>query len=801
MNAVFQVQAVMSLVDHISGPLRAIKAGMAGAEAGALSLSAKLGRLAKAMLPVVALAGGVLLGLAGPLAAAADFQQAMSEVGAISNATAAELKILEKSALDLGAATSYSASQVAMGQKYLAMAGFNTAQIAAAMPGMLDLAAAGTMDLARASDIASDILTQFGLEAKQMGVVADVLSKTFTTSNTNLELLAETMKYVGPVARSAGASIQETAAMAGFMANMGLKGSMAGTALRSMFLKLQGPTGESAKEIARLGLTTKDASGNLLPMFDILQQLEKATGRMGSADRDAALKKMFGEEAVTGVMALLAQGTDKLRAYAKALESSTGTAAKVAARQLSNLKGAVTILGSAWEGLQITIGSVFLPVLTSLVGLAAKAATWLNALAKTPVGQALIYFAGAAAVAVIASTALAAAGAMLPYVISGITAALAPLGAALAAISWPIWIAIGAAGLLYLAWKSNFGGLHGLVARWWTKISLTVRGVMAVIGSLKGGLGSIRGELAKDIKAQGLLGLVTTISRVVFRLMNFFGGLISVFRLTWSFIVTTLEPAFTVLIDALRPLGTAAGYLGTALGGAAAATQAGAWTQWGQILGWLTSGVLMPLADIIASVIFLFVALGKDIGTIAAVVYTAGENIVLAVSAMWTQIKTFFQTFDLAEFGMKLLDTFVTGIQARAGSVYDAVRSALGPVGRLLPHSDAQEGPLSSLKSSGMSLIGTMAEGVTVNRGALKAAAAGAFAGLALALPAPGLPDFQPGPIPSPSAVTLAQDSPRAAQAEGRKVVIQSLTVNLDQVKDGASFAEELQRFVEQFDA
>ena len=265
MNAVFQVQAIMSLVDHITGPLRAVKAGMAGAEGGALRLSARLGQVAKAMLPLAAAAGIVLAGLAGPINTSADFQASVSGLGAISQASAKDLGVMRQAALDLGAATSFSASQVVQGQTELAKKGFTTNEIVAAMPGLLDLAAATQADLGFASQVASGALKSFNMDASQTGMVADIIAAASTKSSTDIEGLSASLANAGSVAAAAGADFADLAALTGALANANINGAVAGTAIKIMFQRLQAPTGEAASTLASWECKPRTRPGTCCP--------------------------------------------------------------------------------------------------------------------------------------------------------------------------------------------------------------------------------------------------------------------------------------------------------------------------------------------------------------------------------------------------------------------------------------------------------------------------------------------------------------------------------------------------------
>ena len=294
---------------------------------------------------------------------AAEFEQAMSRVGALARATDEEMALLSRTARELGASTVFSASQAAEGMSFLAMAGFSVSEIVDAMPGLLDTAAAAQEGLGVTADIVSNILSGFQLEARETTRIADVLTATFTSSNTTLQSLGDTMSYVAPVAAALGVSIEEVAAMTGRLGDVGIQGQRAGTALRAIFTRLASPTGEAARLIQELGIQMTDSSGNMLPMIDIIRQIEERTRNMGSAQRSATLTTLVGMEAVSAFSALLDVGADDIQNYADELRASAGVAREVSARQMDNLRGVLEELKSAFEEVQISIGSAFIPIL------------------------------------------------------------------------------------------------------------------------------------------------------------------------------------------------------------------------------------------------------------------------------------------------------------------------------------------------------------------------------------------------------------------------------------------------------
>lgn len=297
----------------------------------------------------------------------ATFEQSMAKVKAITGATADEFERLRNQSIELGATTVFTASQAADAQSYLAMAGFKTNQILAAMPGVLALAAAGQMDLARTSDIASNILTGFQLEAEESMRVVDVMAKTMTSANTNIEQLGYAMKYVAPVAASLGISIEETAAAIGKLSDAGIQGEMAGTQLRAMLLRLVRPVGESAEVMEKLNINIKDASGNVLPLTQIVGQLERAFSKLTQAQQAEAASLIAGTEAASGFLTLIKTGSSSLESFTEELRNSGGTAMEIADTQMDTLKGSIEEMKSALESVGITVGDSFAPAVRAVV--------------------------------------------------------------------------------------------------------------------------------------------------------------------------------------------------------------------------------------------------------------------------------------------------------------------------------------------------------------------------------------------------------------------------------------------------
>lgn len=338
----------------------------------------------------------------GMLSKAADFEAVMAKVKAITVSDDKAMQQLTATARELGEKTMFSATQAGEAMTYLGMAGWNSQQIMAGMPGLLNLAAASGTDLARTADIVSDDLTAFGLGAEHAGHMADVFAKTSTKTNTNVEMLGETMKYAAPVAHAFGASLEETAALTGIMANSGIKASAAGTALRSGFLRLAGTSAKSTKAIEEMGLSLSEATAQQeearaalaslgIAMDDtngprkmgaIVRDLADKTKDMSKEQRLATLATIFGTNAASAWVAVIDQGPDALDQLTKELENSDGAAAAMAETMQNNARGAMIRLQSATESVAISIGGTMLPTLAELGDSLANEAAYVSKVAS-----------------------------------------------------------------------------------------------------------------------------------------------------------------------------------------------------------------------------------------------------------------------------------------------------------------------------------------------------------------------------------------------------------------------------------
>lgn len=353
-NVTARARGMMGTLQRMQGMARRTNAAMAMPMGGGL-----LGGLARTAAPFVGIyaMGRALTSTTGN---AADFETAMNRVNVLTGATATEFAALSAQARELGASTQFKASEAADAMGFLGMAGFKANEIMGAMPGTLQLAAAAQMDLAASADLVSNVLTGYNKDVSELGHVNDVLVKAFTSANTDLAQLGQAMKYAGPVAQAAGVRFEETAAAIALMGNAGIQGTMAGTSVRGAISRMLTPTTKMRTAMHSAGLQFTNTEGRLLPLVDIIRQLEP------HAEDAGLFMELFGQRAGPAMAALVSQGGDALVNLDRDLVSSKGTAERVASAQMVGLNGQMRRFWSAVEAVQISIGSRINPGIESM---------------------------------------------------------------------------------------------------------------------------------------------------------------------------------------------------------------------------------------------------------------------------------------------------------------------------------------------------------------------------------------------------------------------------------------------------
>lgn len=409
----------------------------------------------------------------------AKFESAMSTVSALSGATGNDLDDLRLKALEMGSKTKFSASEAAEGFQYMALAGWDTKSMLEGIEPILKLAGAAELDLGTTSDIVTDALTAMGLEAKDTARFTDVLATTMSSSNTDITQMGEAFKYAAPLCGTLGYSVEDLGIALGQMANSGIKGSNAGTALRQTLLNMADPTDETAKAMEELGISMFNEDGSARSLRDVLEQLR--TSLSGCTDEQKAqyASALAGATGMSGLLAIVDASEESWNNLANAVDNAEGSTNDMYDTMQNNLGGQLTILKSTLESLAISIGDLMLPLIKDIVAKIQSWVEWLNNLDESQ-KQTIIKVATIAAtvgpVLVIIGKLITGLGSLftavgsIPKVVSAADTTLSTLGTIIGGISAPIIAAVAAIALLVAAfvdlWKNNEEFRNKMTAIW-----------------------------------------------------------------------------------------------------------------------------------------------------------------------------------------------------------------------------------------------------------------------------------------------------------------------------------------------
>lgn len=571
--------------------------------------NAAIGKTGASLAKTVA-AGGVAATAVWQMALkpAADFEQQIAAVGAISGASSADMAALSAKAKELGASTSFSAAQVAKAMEYTSMAGWSTQQTLEGLPGILDLAAASGEDLAGVSDIVTDALTALGMKVSESGRLADIMAAASSNANTNVAMLGESFQYCASTVGAMKYSAEDASIALALMANAGIKGSQSGTTLRTALVNMAKPSKEMATYMDRYGISLKDSAGNMKSLREVMVDLRKNLGGLATDEQAAAAAAIFGKESMAGMLSIINASDDDFNKLTKAIDNSNGAAKKMAEKRLQGLNGQLTLLKSAVEGVQIAIGEALLPALTEtaqqIAPVVQKGAEWAGqhpGLIKNVIalGGALVagkaaflgiklavleankaYLAGKEAIAVYNAAQLmmktgnaGAAAAISPMgkVIGGLAAKIAPLAASFASFAVPLLpviagVAALAAGfyLLYQNSETVRAAVDTLIstftdggAQIWAGIQPALSNLAETTLPLLQQAGQFAGELVS-----GAFNMIAAAAQIVFPLVEaIVAGAIG----NITIIIQSLTGVFTGIIEFLT--GVFTGDLSMALEG------------------------------------------------------------------------------------------------------------------------------------------------------------------------------------------------------------------------------------------
>lgn len=457
---------------------------------------------------------------------AADFESTMSKVQAISGSTESQMEQLTDKAIEMGAKTKFSAKESADAFTYMAMAGWDAEQMMSGIAGIMSLAAADGLDLATTSDIVTDALTAFGLEAKDSAEFADALAMASSAANTNVAMLGESFKYAAPVAGSLGYDYRDIAVALGLMANSGIKASQAGTTLRAAMTRMVKPTKQAKELMAEYDIEMTNVDGTMKSYAQVMEMLRSTIGEMTEAEQAKAAAVLFGQEAMSGMLAVINASDQDYQKLTDAIYESSGAAEEMASIMMDNLSGAIEQFLGALESLAIRIGTAMTPVIRQVAEYLTALVDKLNTLSDeqiqmivtigavvAAIGPLLIIIGKVvSAIATIGSaigTVLSVGAKVISFggtliaglgkVASVITGVVIP---AITAIGAPVWIVIGVVTALVAACVAvykNWEELSAFASKAWGAITKSVGDAAKGIGEFFTNMVESFGRFIKDI--------------------------------------------------------------------------------------------------------------------------------------------------------------------------------------------------------------------------------------------------------------------------------------------------------------
>lgn len=592
-----------------------------------------------------------ILGIgAASVKVAMDFESQMDKVGAVAGATAKEMDVLSQTALDLGANTSKSASEVAAGMGELAAMGFTVTEIIGAMPGVISAAEASGSDMAQTAEVMAASLNIFGLKASEATKVADILAMTANISAASLTDMQYALKYAGPPAAALGVSLEETSAAIGIMTNAGMKGEQAGTTLRGALLGLLDPSEENSKRMNTMGIAITDAQGNFVGLANLVNNLTESMEGQTDTQKAATLSALVGKEAVSGMLSLMKAGPDTINKMTKSLEDSGGASENTAKKMRDNLKGALDELGGTLETAAITIGTILKP---TILALAEAIQSLVDKFQNfSPAGQKMILIVGAIAAAIgpvliVLGFLASSIGSIISLfgVVSGAIAtaggAAAVFGTVLAALTGPVAIVIaaivGIVAILVLAYNKIDWFREGVDGAW-KKIK---EATAIAFGAIKQTINSIIGGVVTFVKSQ-----------------------LDVFKAFWdengAFISASVKAYFGQIKSTIEMvMGIIKGIF--------------------QIVFPVIEAVVKNTFEAIKLVIS--VAINLVLGIIQTVMKIlqgdwkgAWDTILQTLKNIWGNVETYLKNINLAQTGKNIIQGLIDGIGSMASAVMDKVK-------------------------------------------------------------------------------------------------------------------------------
>ena len=705
---------------------------------------------------------------------AADFDTAMSKVAAVSGAAGSELDALREKAREMGSKTKFSASEAAEAMNYMAMAGWKTSDMLEGIEGVMNLAAASGEDLATTSDIVTDALTAFGLSASDSGHFADILAAASSNANTNVSMMGETFKYCAPIAGALGFSAEDTAEAIGLMANAGIKGSQAGTALRTIMNNLSGDVTVCGSAIGEVTIATTNADGSMRDLSDILADCRTAFSGLTESEKAQAAESLVGKNAMSGFLALMNAGEADINKLSSAIDNCDGCAAGMAETMNDNLAGQLTILKSQLQELAISFGELLMPAIRTIVGWIQKFVDWLNSMdegtRKVIVTIALVA-AAIGPVLIIVGKVISAVGTIMTLVpkLAGVINAAKGVFAAFNAVcaANPYVLIIAAivalvAAFIYLwnnceefrqFWIDLWEGIKEIaIAVWealkeffkaaWEAIKSTAETVWNAISSFFTGLW----EGIKNIFTTVVNAISTFLTNAWNAIKNTVTTVFNAIKTFFTTVWNGIKSVITTVVTAISTfLSTAWNGIKTAITTVLNAIKSVVTTVW--------NGIKNTITTIVNAIKNAVTTAWNNIKSAVSNAANAIKNAVSnAFNAMLNGIKNVCGNiygavksgFDKAinfvknlasqafQWGADFIGGIVNGIKSMIGKVGEAVSSVADKIRSFLHFSVPDEGPLTDYESWMPDFIGGLAKGIEKSRGMIENAMNGVTSDLTI---------------------------------------------------------------------
>lgn len=793
------------------------------------------------LLPVTA--GVTALGTAS-VTTAANFESSMSQVQAtmgitkdamstVNGQSVNTMDTLSKLAKKMGAETAFSASECAEALNYLALAGYDTQQMCDTLPTVLNLAAAGDIALADASDMVTDAMSALGMGVDEAETMVDQMAKTASTTNTSVAQLGEGILTIGATAKSIKGGTAELNTALGILANNGIKGAEGGTHLRNIILSLQNPTDKAAAQMEALGISVYDSEGNMRSMNDILGDLNKSMDGMTSAEKSNIIGTIFNKTDLSSVNALLANTGETWDSLQKSITESGGAAQQMADTQLDNLQGQITILKSALEGLAISFGELLMPAIKQIVGWVQKFVDWLNGLSegtKKMVVTIALLAAALGPVLIVIGKVISAVGTIMTVVpkiagvINTVKGAFAALNATM--LANPIVLIIAAIAALVAAFIYLWNNCDGFRQFWidlwenvkqvaitvwnaikeffsqvWDAIKTIFSTVFEVIKTLvttyfnlyKTIIETVFNVIKTVITTiwEAIKGVFTTVFNVIKTLVttyfNIYKTIIqTVLTIIQTVITTVWNTIKTVITTVLNAIKTIFSTVWNAIKTIISAVVSGIK---GLITGDFTAvkNSITTIMNTIKSTITtiwntirstISTVLGAIKGAVTSVfngivnaVKGAMGNVLNAVKTGFSNVKNHITGLASQAFtwGKDLVMGIVNGIKSCIGAVGDAVKGVADKIKSFLHFSVPDEGPLTDYESWMPDFMGGLAKGIEKSRGMIQKAVSGVSSDMVVS--------------PKVNSMESMAGTGTAAQPEGISGMLSAITSAIENIK------------------